>query len=136
MYLSGIPVFTIMLIGRWSSDAFLQYIHQQVQQFSFGVSNQMISSPDFFTRYLTLPAEKTHTSLDMLETLLHVPILALMHSALCNDYQPLDFTTKWSSHRTIRHWLHAHAAPQSQVLELGRWQDKYLALNPNTNLVY
>jgi hypothetical protein len=49
MYLAGIPVFTIMLIGHWSSDAFLWYIHHQVQQFSFRVSNQMISSPDFFT---------------------------------------------------------------------------------------
>jgi hypothetical protein len=48
IYLSGIPVFTIMLIGRFLSDAFLLYIHPQVQQFSFGVSNQMISSPDFF----------------------------------------------------------------------------------------
>jgi hypothetical protein len=107
MNLSGIPVFTIMLIGRWSSDAFLQYIHQQVQQFSFRVSNQMISSPDFFSHNTWLCQQRTHTSLDMLETLLHVPILALMHSALCNDYQCLDFATKWSSHRTIRHWLHA-----------------------------
>jgi len=23
MYLAGVPVFTIMLVGRWSSDAFL-----------------------------------------------------------------------------------------------------------------
>jgi hypothetical protein len=30
----------------------------------------------------------------MPETLLHIPILALMHSTLCNDYQPLDFTTR------------------------------------------
>jgi hypothetical protein len=49
MYLAGIPVFTIMLIRHWSSDAFLHYICHQVQQFSFGVSNRMISSPDFFT---------------------------------------------------------------------------------------
>ncbi len=27
MYLGEIPVYTIMLIGRWSSDAFLRYIH-------------------------------------------------------------------------------------------------------------
>jgi hypothetical protein len=26
MYLGEIPVYTIMLIGRWSSDAFLHYI--------------------------------------------------------------------------------------------------------------
>ena len=28
------PVFTIMMIGRWSSDAFLRYIRKQVEQFS------------------------------------------------------------------------------------------------------
>jgi hypothetical protein len=51
MYLAGVPVFTIMLIGRWSSDAFLRYIRRQVLQFSAGVSKRMISteSQDFFT---------------------------------------------------------------------------------------
>jgi len=39
-------VFTIMLIG---SDAFLQYICRQVQEFSSGVSSRMILSQDFFT---------------------------------------------------------------------------------------
>jgi len=34
MYLSGIPVFTIMLLGHWSSVAFLRYIRKQVQEFS------------------------------------------------------------------------------------------------------
>jgi len=33
MYLAGVPVYTIMLIGRWSSDAFLRYIWRQVEQF-------------------------------------------------------------------------------------------------------
>lgn len=50
MYLSfDIPVYTIMLIGRWSSDAFLLYIRAQVQQFSKGVSKKMIRNLDFFT---------------------------------------------------------------------------------------
>jgi hypothetical protein len=46
-----VPEFTIMPIGRWSSDAFLQYICRQVLQFSAGVSKCMIStqSQDFFT---------------------------------------------------------------------------------------
>ena len=30
MYLDGVPTFTIMIIGRWSSDAFLGYIRKQV----------------------------------------------------------------------------------------------------------
>ena len=32
MFLDEIPVFTIMMIGRWSSDAFLKYIGKQVAQ--------------------------------------------------------------------------------------------------------
>jgi hypothetical protein len=31
MYLSGVPVYTIMLLWRWSSDAFLHYIRKQVK---------------------------------------------------------------------------------------------------------
>ncbi len=40
-----------MLIGRWSSDAFLRYIRQQVLQFSAGVSTRMVSpqAQNFFT---------------------------------------------------------------------------------------
>ena len=33
MYLGECPVFMIMLIGRWSSDAFLRYIRKQVMEF-------------------------------------------------------------------------------------------------------
>ena len=33
MYLTGVPVFLIMLIGRWSSTAFLKYIQKQVHEF-------------------------------------------------------------------------------------------------------
>jgi hypothetical protein len=49
MYLANVPVFTIMLIGRWSSDAFLCYICRQVQEFSLGVSSRMIASSNLFT---------------------------------------------------------------------------------------
>jgi hypothetical protein len=34
MHLAEVPVYTIMIIGRWSSDAFLRYIRKQVAQFS------------------------------------------------------------------------------------------------------
>jgi len=37
MYCAGVPVFTIMLLGRWSSDAFLRYIRKQVKEFSTGI---------------------------------------------------------------------------------------------------
>jgi hypothetical protein len=49
MYLAGIPVYTIMLIGRWSSDAFLRYIQKQVKQFLKHVSKQMIQFWSFWT---------------------------------------------------------------------------------------
>ena len=32
MYLGECPVYTITMIGRWSSDAFLLYIRKQVEQ--------------------------------------------------------------------------------------------------------
>jgi hypothetical protein len=43
MYLAGVPVYTIMLIGRWSSDAFLPYIRKQVEQLLWHVMNQMLT---------------------------------------------------------------------------------------------
>jgi hypothetical protein len=48
MYLNGIPVYTIMLLGRWSSDAFLRYIRKQVTEFSRNVSRKMIQRPIFY----------------------------------------------------------------------------------------
>ena len=47
MYLDEVPVYTIMLIGRWSSDAFLRYIRKQVEQFSHNVSRRMIKNQFF-----------------------------------------------------------------------------------------
>jgi hypothetical protein len=57
MYLSGDPLFTIMLLGRWSSGAFLRYIQKQikhyirkqVKEFSQGISSKMIKNEKFFT---------------------------------------------------------------------------------------
>ena len=49
LYLARRPVSTIMLLGRWSSDAFLLYIRRQVQEFSAGLSSDMINLEFFFT---------------------------------------------------------------------------------------
>lgn len=49
MYLSGIPIVTIMLIGRWKSDAFVKYIRKQVLEFTAGVSEKMSQLGDFYT---------------------------------------------------------------------------------------
>jgi hypothetical protein len=43
MYLAGVPVYTIMLIGRWSSNAFLHYIQKQVEQFLKDVAKKMLT---------------------------------------------------------------------------------------------
>ena len=47
MYLGECPVFMIMLIGRWSSDAFLRYIRKQVMEFSQNVAKRMLSCQNF-----------------------------------------------------------------------------------------
>ena len=47
MYLDEVPVYSIMLLGRWSSDAFLRYIRKQVEQFSHNISNRMIRHQHF-----------------------------------------------------------------------------------------
>jgi len=62
MYLAGVPVFTIMLLGRWSSDAFLRYIRKEVQEFSNSVSSKMIRNENFFT------ISESHPPSDLLHT--------------------------------------------------------------------
>jgi hypothetical protein len=49
MYLAGVPVYTIMLIGRWSSNAFSHYIRKQVQQFLQDVAKKMLTHRSFRT---------------------------------------------------------------------------------------
>ena len=49
MYLAGVPTFSIMMIGRWSSDAFLKYIRKQVEQFSHNISSRMLQNESYFT---------------------------------------------------------------------------------------
>jgi hypothetical protein len=47
MYLAGVSVFSIVLIGRWSSTAFLKYIRKQVQEFLQGISSKTIEVQSF-----------------------------------------------------------------------------------------
>ena len=42
MYINKVPVYTIMLLSRWSSDAFLRYIRKQCEEFGHDVSTKMI----------------------------------------------------------------------------------------------
>jgi hypothetical protein len=41
MALDNVPPFRIMMIGRWSSDAFLRYIHKQIDQFNHNIIKRM-----------------------------------------------------------------------------------------------
>ena len=43
MYLTGVPVYMIMLLGRWLSDAFLHYTCKQVEQNSRDVAQKMLT---------------------------------------------------------------------------------------------
>lgn len=64
IYLSGIPVYTIMLLGWWSSDAFLRYIQKQVKEFSKGISRKVLKKDKFFTIPTTStddPRSRGHT---------------------------------------------------------------------------
>ena len=49
MFLSGTPTIIIMRIGRWSSEAFLEYIREQIEQFTWGVSQKMLTFENFHT---------------------------------------------------------------------------------------
>ena len=41
MHLHNTPTHTIRKMGRWSSDTFLDYIHEQIAVFSAGLSTAM-----------------------------------------------------------------------------------------------
>jgi hypothetical protein len=47
LFLAKEPVHKIMILGRWSSDAFLAYIRPQVQEWTSGMSVHMTSVEDF-----------------------------------------------------------------------------------------
>ncbi len=47
MYLGGVPVFAIQMIGRWSSDSFMKYIRKQIEEFTFDISNKMLTMQSF-----------------------------------------------------------------------------------------
>ena len=49
MCLGKVPSYTIMIIGRWKSTAFLDYIRKQVAEFSMDISSLMVTHGDFFT---------------------------------------------------------------------------------------
>jgi hypothetical protein len=49
MFLSGVSTIIIQRVGRWKSDAFLECIREQVENFTSGVAERMLQYEDFHT---------------------------------------------------------------------------------------
>jgi hypothetical protein len=47
LFLGGVSPYIIMLLGRWSSDAFLHYLRTQVEEFNPKLSNIMINHSEY-----------------------------------------------------------------------------------------
>ena len=47
MFLSGVPTLITQRVGRWESDAFMEYIREQVETFTEGVSSKMLLHQEF-----------------------------------------------------------------------------------------
>ena len=58
MYLGGVPVFAIMMIGRWASDSFMKYIRTQIKEFTLDVSKRMLTMQEFRHTPNTAPDRK------------------------------------------------------------------------------
>jgi hypothetical protein len=59
LYLAEVRTSTIMLLGRWKSDAFLLYLRKQVKEFTRGISTTMTDQP---VTFFTIP-NRPHTDL-------------------------------------------------------------------------
>jgi len=60
MYLAQVPTFTIMIIGRWSSDTFIRYIWRKFEQLSLNNSNNMLQHESYFTTPYFQPTVSRH----------------------------------------------------------------------------
>ena len=60
MFLSGTSTITIKKIGRWSSEAFLEYIREQVEDFTAGVAQKMLEFENFNNLQRPSPQANNH----------------------------------------------------------------------------
>jgi hypothetical protein len=58
MYLRRVPVFAIMMIGRWASNSFMKYIRTQIKEFTLDVSKRMLTMQEFWHTPNTAPDGK------------------------------------------------------------------------------
>ena len=49
MLLAGVSEIKIMILDRWKSLAFLDYIRKQVAEFSINISGRMMTAASFYT---------------------------------------------------------------------------------------
>ena len=90
LFLGKIPTYQIMIIGRWSSDAFLKYIRRQVQEFSEGLSSTMTEhefSP-FPTSSISNKTTQEPEIQHRLRPALQVAITTVAHDSQTQLYTP------------------------------------------------
>lgn len=70
LFLAHESILKIMILGRWSSDAFLVYIRSQVLEWTTGMSKSMIKNLDYIhvSHSVTSRQENTESLLDGLQT--------------------------------------------------------------------
>lgn len=51
----------IKLVGRWQRDSYMKYFRTEVQSFTTGVSNKMVSEKYILSHYLTICKPQTNT---------------------------------------------------------------------------
>ena len=47
MYLGGVPVFAIMMIGQWSCNLLIKYIQKKIEEFTVDASKQLLTVQNF-----------------------------------------------------------------------------------------
>ena len=74
MFLSGVSEIIIQRVGRWESNAFMEYIREQVETFTYGVSKKMLSHEKFYhlnnkniSEDKKIPGTKTESNKQMYE---------------------------------------------------------------------
>ena len=91
LHLANVSSLTIMMIGRWRSEAFLLYIRKQVQQFSVGLSDKMLESEDYFTTPDYRNIASSSASAPALAS--HLKLNGLTHKSLGTWHHPITIST-------------------------------------------
>ena len=60
MFLSNVSEIIIQRVGRWESTAFLEYIREQVENFTHGVSRRMLENENFY--HLSSLSDSTYSN--------------------------------------------------------------------------